>query len=152
MARRPEFRRGSSEIKRGRIGIWPTDKPDQAKVAKRARYVPSGEHKGYPSKAGAWVFGPKKSRTLCLKYSDESFLKIHKGIAIALAGPCISEEFRGDFPARAWVWVDDVLHELRLTSETAGEYHGFPINYSEDFPEDPLGRMKDCPHVKVIQD
>jgi len=75
---------------------------------------------------------------------------LRKWLKQAIEGPCVSEEFRGEYPARAWIWVDGVLHEVRLSSETNGVYHGFPVEYEEAYPEDPLDKMKDCPHV--IQD
>jgi hypothetical protein len=149
MAKRPQYQRGPAEIKVGRIGVWPTDKPKQMEVAQRTSYTPSGEHKNYPSDTGAWTMSAKSSRTLCKKYTIQGFSKFNKGVEKAIGSTCISSEFRGDFPARAWIWVDNVLHELRLSNEELGQYHAFPVNYVEDYPEDPLERMKDCPRVTI---
>jgi hypothetical protein len=149
MAKRPQYQRGPAQIKAGCIAAWPADKPIQKDVAKRVSYTPSGEHKNYPSPTGAWTANAKPGSTLCEKYAPKEFSKFKNGVEQAIGGPCISREFRGDFPSRAWIQVDNVLHELRLSNETLGQYHAFPVNYVEDYPEDPLGKMKDCPCVTL---
>ncbi len=35
------------------------------------------------------------------------------------------------------------------TGPTQGEYHGFPVGYHEAYPEDPQGKLKDCPRVTI---
>ncbi|MGA1984552.1 MAG: hypothetical protein ABSG84_19065 [Acidobacteriaceae bacterium] len=149
MAKRPQYQRGPAQFKVGCIGAWPADKPKQQDVAERASYIPSGEHKNYTSDTGAWTMSARSSRTLCKKYTPKEFARFNEGVEKAVGGACISSEFRGDFPSRAWIWVDTVLHELRLSNEVLGHYHAFPINYGEDYPEDPLGKMKDCPCVRI---
>jgi hypothetical protein len=149
MAKRPTYRRAGSEIRRGRIGKWPANGPSQVEVSGRVHYIPNGEHKNYPSPTNAWIFGPKKDKSLCLRYPQEAWPQLTAGLRTAIAGPCISEEFRSVFPARAWIYVDGLLHEVRLSSETNGEYHGFPVEYQEAYPEDPQGKLKDCPRVTI---
>ena len=59
------------------------------------------------------------------------------------------DEFRGDFPSRAWVYINGVLHEARLTNQAIGEYHGFPLEYDEQFPEDPHDLLRNAPRVDI---
>ena len=47
-----------------------------------------------------------------------------------------------------WVWINDVLHEARLTNEGTGDYHGFPINDPRQYPE-PLDRVEAAPRVEI---
>ena len=50
---------------------------------------------------------------------------------------CVSRDFRGIFPSRAWAFVNGILHEARLTNEVSGEYHGFPIQYEDQIHKIP---------------
>ncbi|MCO6454743.1 MAG: hypothetical protein J5I93_05525 [Pirellulaceae bacterium] len=63
----------------------------------------------------------------------------------AIGTGCIGA-FRGDFPSRAWVWINGVLHEARLTVN--GEYHGFPIDDPKQYPY-PNHRLEDAPRVSI---
>jgi hypothetical protein len=60
---------------------------------------------------------------------------------------CVSE-FRGEFPFRAWVWINGILHEARLTNVETGEYHGFPINDPSQYPE-PIEQVEAAPRVTI---
>jgi hypothetical protein len=121
MPKRPKFRR---EIKRGRICAWPEGVGTPDEVAARVTYTGSALHKSYPSPAG-----PPALR------ADRQ----------AISARCVGS-FRGGFPSRAWVWINGVLHEARLTG--AGDYHGFPINDPRQYPE-PQVRLEEAPRVQI---
>jgi hypothetical protein len=70
-------------------------------------------------------------------------------LQLAIAAPCVDEEFRGDFPARTWAYVNGVLHEARLSNKERGEYHAFPLEYEEQKPEDPHNLLIHAPHVTI---
>jgi hypothetical protein len=65
----------------------------------------------------------------------------------AIRAGCVSS-FRGEFPQRAWAWINGVLHEARLTNAGTGEYHGFPINDRRQYPE-PLDFVEAAPRVEI---
>lgn len=67
----------------------------------------------------------------------------------AILAGCVDVEFRGDFPARVWAFVNGTLHEARLTNEQSGEYHGFPLQYEEWQPKDPDGLLRNAPRVEI---
>lgn len=63
----------------------------------------------------------------------------------AIRAGCVGE-FRGAFPYRVWVWINDVLHEARLTDQVTGAYHGFPVNDPSSFPD---RLLEAAPHVEI---
>jgi hypothetical protein len=67
----------------------------------------------------------------------------------AINAGCVDVEFRGDFPSRAWAFINDTLHEARLTNQQTGEYHGFPIDYEEQYPLDPHDILRTAPRVQI---
>lgn len=67
----------------------------------------------------------------------------------AIIAGCVHEEFRSGFPTRVWAYINGTLHEARLHNETQGEYHGFPLEYPEQFPDDPYGFLGNAPHEQI---
>jgi hypothetical protein len=128
MARRPKYER---EIKPGRIVDWPdgVGTPDQ--VAARVTYTGNAVHKRYPSPAGPPAYRADKAK--CDQYAPEQWPRLLEALRIAIRAGFVSD-FRGPFPSRAWVWINNVLHEARLTQERTGDYHGFPLNDSRHYP------------------
>jgi hypothetical protein len=57
-------------------------------------------------------------------------------------------EFDGRFPDRVWVWINNVLHEARLTNRELGDYHGFPIDDPCQYPE-PAELLEEAPRVQI---
>jgi hypothetical protein len=143
MARRPSYQHG---IKRVKIGDWPHGVPSPDEVANRVTYTGNPKHKTYPSPAGppAWR---RSDAAKCDKYATEDWPELESALRQAIQARCVSE-FRGDFPFRAWVWINNVLHEARLTNEATGNYHGFPINDPSQYPE-PLEQVKAAPRVTI---
>ena len=47
------------------------------------------------------------------------------------------------------MYINSVLHEARLTNQAIGEYHGFPLEYDERFPEDPHELLRNAPRVAI---
>src|SRR5579871_5797629 len=116
MSKRPIYKHG---ISRGRIRNWPPDADDPRAVASRARYIGNAIHKTYPSPAGPPALRADESE--CWRYAVEDWPRLQDALRQAIEATCVSE-FRGDWPARAWVWINGTLHEARLTGN--GEYHG----------------------------
>ncbi|QEH36314.1 hypothetical protein OJF2_48750 [Aquisphaera giovannonii] len=142
MARRPDHKHG---IKRGRIREWPDGVGTPAEVAARISYVGSAQHKTYDSPAGPPAFKADKAK--CDRYRREDWPLLRGALRDAILAGSLGE-FRGQFPSRAWAWINDVLHEARLTNPATGEYHGFPINDPRQYPEPPE-RLEAAPRVQI---
>ncbi len=149
MAKRPKYQRPKKDFKPGKLGLPPSDVPELGVIADRVRYVPSGEHKNYPSEAGAWTIGHKVDKAKCDRFVATEWEQIRRVLQDAIRRGCIDVEFRGTFPARAWAYINDTLHEARLSNEMSGAYHGFPLEYAEHFPEDPEGLLRNAPRVTI---
>lgn len=153
MLKRPKFRREPGDFKPGIVAPWPSDKPDADSVASRVSYRASGEHKDHPSPTGGWTFCPSKSdKAKCARIAEADWPAVLEGLRAAIRCGCVSRDFRGDFPSRAWAFVNGALHEARLTNEDSGEYHGFPLEYEEQHPKDPCELLGNAPHVTLPVD
>ncbi len=152
MAQRSRFQRKPEDFKPGRIGVWPSGKPLPNSVAVRARYIASGEHKDYPSSEGLWVMAVKADKSKCDHFARSEWSRLQKVLRDAITAGCVHEEFRGDFPARAWAFINGKLHEARLTNAENGEYHGFPLDYQEQWPDDPGNQLRNAPRATIALD
>jgi hypothetical protein len=140
MARRPKFQH---DIKRGRICDWPDDAGTPEEIAARVTYTGHPIHKTYPSAAGppAW----RADEAKCDFYEEADWPRLLDALRQAIRAGCVGK-FRGGFPSRAWVWVNGVLHEARLTG--GGDYHGFPLNDPRQYPE-PAQLLENAPRVNI---
>lgn len=142
MAQRPTYQR---RIKSGQIRDWPSDVGTPDEVAARVTYTGNAVHKSYPSPAGPPALRADKAK--CAHYDPEQWLEIVEALRTAIRARYV-RGFSGAFPDRAWVWINDVLHEARLTNEGTGDYHGFPINDPRQFPA-PADLIETAPHVQI---
>jgi hypothetical protein len=142
MPRRPSYHHG---IKRGQICDWPEGVGAPDEVAVRVTDTGNPIHKKYPSPAGPPAYHADEAK--CDPYSREHWPMLLAALRRAIRARCVSS-FRGEFPFRAWVWINGVLHEARLTNEGTGDDHGFPINDPRQYPE-PLDRVEAAPHVEI---
>lgn len=152
MGRRPRYQRQPDDFKPGSIAPWPFGKPPPESVAQRARYVASGEHKDYPSSDGLWTVVPKADKAKCARFARTEWHRLKEVLRQAISASCVHAEFRGDFPARAWAFINDVLHEARLSNRGNGEYHGFPLEYQEQWPDDPNDLLRNAPRASIALD
>ncbi len=152
MGRRPGYQREPGDFKRARVAAWPSGKPTPAAVAQRARYVASGEHKDYPSPEGLWTMARKAGKAKCPHFKQTEWHLLQEVLRQAISASCVHGEFRGDFPLRAWAFINDVLYEARLSNQGNGDYHGFPLEYEEQRPDDPDGLLRSAPHAAVAVD
>ena len=142
MARRPSYRHG---IKRADICDWPEGVGTPEVVAARVTYTGSPKHKTYQSPAGAPA--QRADAAKCARFSEANWPRLGVALRMAIREGCVSS-FRGAFPYRAWVWINDVLHEARLTNKDVGDYHGFPIDDPRQYPE-PADRLEAAPRVEI---
>ena len=143
MGRRPSFQHG---IKRGKVCEWTDGAGSPEDLADRVTYTGSPKHKSYPSPAGppAWR---NADAAKCDRYAREDWPRLREALRMAIRARCVGD-FDGVFPRRAWVWINGVLHEARITNEAAGDYHGFPLNHLSRYPE-PLERVETAPRVEI---
>lgn len=150
MARAPQHRRASRTIRPGVITPWPVDMPSPTLIAQRATYRASPEHKNYRAPNGEWTFLiPRPDKAFCMSIPPAQWPRVQDALRIAITSGCVSEEFQGDFPRRAWVYINGVLHEARLTNAGIGEYHGFPLTQAEHYPSDPQHLLQRAPRVSI---
>lgn len=142
MPRKPSHQHG---IKPGQIVDWPDNAPDPELVASMVRFTGSTIHKTYPSPAGLPALRADKAK--CDQYRTEDWVRLQAALRQGIRDRCVGA-FRGQFPTRVWVWINEILHEARLTNEMTGEYHGFPINDAQQYPT-PLDRVKAAPRVQI---
>lgn len=140
--RRRYSRRGISV---GKIIAWPEDAKSPEELAKLVEYTGSNVHKTYDSPAGPPANYADKSK--CDVYDPRDWHRLRHSLQEAIRAKAVGP-FRGRFPSRAWVWINGVLHEARLTNQETGEYHGFPITDSRQYPE-PADLLEEIPHVEI---
>lgn len=135
------------EIKRGQIVEWPRNTSAPQEVAARVTYTGSTLHKTHPSPAVPPAYRRRNHKSKCDRYAEEDWPRILRALQEAIGAMCVSH-FQSEFPSRAWIWINDVLHEARLTNEKTGDYHGFPIDDPRDYPQ-PLERVEAAPRVYI---
>ena len=124
---------------------WPPDGATADELALRVTYVGNPIHKTYPSPAGPPALRADEAK--CDEYRKRDWPKLTDALRQAIRSHCVGQ-FRGGFPGRAWVFINDILHEAKLTGQGLGEYHGFPINDPAQYPE-PKERLETAPHVVI---
>lgn len=107
------------------------------RVARRARYVGSAEHKAYPSSAGPPAL--RSDATPC--DPDISCDDIHSALAEGIRRGCVRDAVEQGFPKYVWGWLHGDLYEARHINGPAGTYKGYKLLESE-YPRDPMGRLK----------
>jgi hypothetical protein len=53
------------------------------------------------------------------------------------------------FPTRVWAYINDRLHEAKITNPATGEYHGMPLDYESQKPDDPHELLRNAPRVTL---
>lgn len=84
----------------------------------------------------------------CETFPEEQWHRLEEVLREAIRSSCVDEDFRGDFPARVWAYINGVLYEARYGGAN-GEYHGFPIRSKHGFPRDPSDLLKGLPNVEI---
>lgn len=118
-------------------------------MAQRVSYLPDGKHKDYPAPNGEWTLGANSEGTKCLRVKPTQWIKISEALRAAIAAGVIDVLRRGGFPSRAWAFVNGKLHEARLSNVESGAYHAFPLDYEENWPLDPGGRLDLAPRIEL---
>ncbi len=154
MRRKPSYVRDPGNFRSGIVCPWPAGHASADEVAQDAHYLPSGEHKSHPSPKNLWTFGPRKGKALCDTFDETQWPLLIQTLRQAIVASCVSREFRGRFPASVWAYIQrgnepPKLHEARLSNSGHGWYHGFPLQYEDQYPEDPHGLLRNAPCAKI---
>jgi hypothetical protein len=146
MGRRSGFQRAPDDFKPGELVAWEADEPARKKLAERVRYSGNGAHKTYSSPNGEWTPSLRRGKAACWEFDQSDWPRLALLLRRAIVAGCVAE-FRNDFPSRVWAYINDVLHEARLTGN--GEYHGFRLEYAEQMPMDPNGMLRNAPREQI---
>lgn len=109
---------------------------DLARLAKRVRYVGSGEHKSHPSPAGPAAL--RSDATPCDPRID--WADINAALRAGVRHGCISEAIEQGFPRYVWWWLQGDLYEARHLNGFPGQYKGYRLEHP-DYPRDPDNRL-----------
>lgn len=119
----------------GRV-IAPLPKTDYARLAERAAYVGSVEHKDGPSFAGHPR--PRADASICDPALSDKRDLITSWLREAIRRRSVSATMDGEFPRYVWYCDQSVAYEARVTNrergEYSGEYKGYPLDRDE-WPE-----------------
>jgi len=124
LSRRPTHRRTAPKEQ-----TQPPAGVDLSERAASARYVASAEHKGPGHRFG--IQGRLRTdATECPKdlVQDQVETWLRKALREGTAGGGWSS---AHYPKYVWTIVDGVVYEARLSNETQGWYHGYPISRAE---------------------
>lgn len=120
--------------------VEPPAGTDLAKLAERAVYVGSPEHKSAPSFAGPPK--PRGDASCCDQSLNQARSRVNAWLKKALRRGAVGAPWEGDFPRYVWHRQGDVVFEARLTNREAGEYKGYPL-LQDEWPDglDPLEEL-----------
>jgi hypothetical protein len=149
MGHRSGYQRSKTDIRPGRIGAWAATANERQAVANRVRYCGNGAHKSYPAPNGEWTPSLRPGKSVCWRFAPSDWPKLVDLLREAIKSGCVHVQFDGDFPTRAWAYINGKLHEARLHNAALGEYHGFPLDYQEHEPIDPNGLLRRAPREQL---
>ena len=86
---------------------------------------------------------------MCGQFVESGWHTLLAALQEAFRRSCVQVDSQKEFPTRAWAYVNGTLHEARITNQGLGEYHGFPLEYESQKPEDPHDLLKDAPRVDI---
>lgn len=122
---------------------------DAAEVAERVSYRGSGKHKSYPAPNHEWEPVHRPGTAVCARFNPTEWHRLEEALRESIRRSCVQLEPRRGFPTRAWAYINGTLHEARLTNQGNGEYHGFPLEYESQKPEDPHDLLRNAPRVTI---
>jgi len=98
---------------------------DLPRLAERARYIGSPEHKDAPSFAGQPK--PHADATICDRSFIDKLPQLNSWLRSALTRGAVGAPWEGDFPRYVWFKERHVVYEGRLVNSGTGEYKGYAL-------------------------
>jgi len=148
MGKHSGFQRAPDDFKPGNLIAWEADGPTRQSLARRVRYSGNGAHKTYTSPNGEWTPCLRRGKASCWKFDQNDWPRLVDLLRRAIVAGCVAE-FQNDFPSRVWAYINDTLHEARLHNAQLGEYHGFPLEFPEQFPIDSNNILRNAPREQI---
>jgi hypothetical protein len=108
-------------LKRDRLGA--STQVDLDRLADKASYVLTPEHKDYLTTAGPGKL--RSDASACPR--DLDFEKVAEWLKTAIRARQVSADFDGDFPRYVWTRAEGRIYEARLSNSGLGAYKGYPI-------------------------
>ena len=149
MAQPPSYQRAQHAFKGGRVDQWGDRTPTAEAIAELVRYGGNGKHKRYPAPNGEWrpVFRPGCFE--CARFAEASWPQLVAVLREAIRLSCVQLEPNERFPRRVWAYINGTLHEAKITNSITGEYHGMPLEYESQKPDDPHNLLRNAPNVTI---
>ena len=148
MGKHSGFQRAPDDFKPGKLIAWEANGPTRQSLARRVRYSGNGAHKTYTSPNGEWTPCWRRGKASCWKFDQNDWPRLVDLLRRAIVAGCVAE-FQNDFPSRVWAYINDTLHEARLHNAQLGEYHGFPLEFPEQFPIDSNNILRNAPREQI---
>jgi len=149
MPRPPSHQRPEHAFRPGRVDLWGDRRPTAAEIAERVSYNGSGKHKRYAAPNGEWTPVHRPGTAECQQFAQTDWLQLIDALREAIRQSCVQLEPGREFPRRVWAYINGKLHEARITNPQSGEYHGFPLDYASQKPDDPHNLLKNAPSVSI---
>lgn len=137
------------DYKPGRVDSWGNHTPTATALASQVRYGGSGKHKNYPAPNGEWVPIHRPGTALCEQFDVAQWPRILAALQDAIRSSCVQLAPGQTFPTRVWAYINGKLHEAKITNRGTGEYHGFPLEYESQMPDDPHDILRTAPRVDI---
>src|SRR5208282_1369956 len=104
------------------------------RAADNAQYLGSPYHRLRGSIMGAVTDRQWPDANKCpLTWTRESATR---ALRRAIRDGYVSAAWEGEFPRLAWILVDEILYEARLSNSAAGEYHAYPLEDRREWPKE----------------
>ncbi len=103
-------------------------------AADNAQYLGSPYHRVRGSKIGSVTDRQWPDASKCPpNWTRESATRT---LRRAIRDGQVSVAWQGAFPRMAWILVDEILYEARLSNNAAGEYHAYPLEDKREWPKE----------------
>ena len=149
MPRPPSYQRPERDFKPGRVDKWGDHVPSAEEVASRVQYGGSGKHKNYPAPHREWEPVLRPGTSGCARFDQSEWPRLVETLREAIRRSCVQLDPQKEFPTRVWAYINGKLHEAKITNQGNGEYHGFPLEYASQEPDDPHDLLRNAPRVTI---
>ncbi len=148
--RPPAHQRREHDFKPGHVDRM--DLRVASQIAERVTYGGHGKHKDYPAPDHEWEPVHRIGTARCGRFSKSDWPQLQTLLREAICRSCVQLEAQSEFPVRVWAYINDRLHEARVTNRGIGLYHGFPLDFESQKPLDPHDLLRNAPRATIAID
>jgi len=131
------------------VDLWGDHTPTAETIAREVSYGGSGKHKRYPAPNGEWTPVCRPGCFECQHFAEANWPQLVEVLRDAIRRSCVQLEPDERFPTRVWAYINGRLHEAKITNSVTGEYHGMPLEYESQKPDDPHELLRNAPRVTI---